>query len=88
MQTDVTITNIFWKRTYLFIEYESQKQEILSIVKLKKIRKNDKAIINEHVLETKEIGENKYRAKINITIAEGRKILEQGTWKIQDNRLY
>ena len=82
MQTTTKITKIFWKRTYLFIEYESKTQDILSLVRLKKINRRNRLIINEHVLETKEIGENKYRAKINITIAEGRKILEQGTWRI------
>ena len=80
------ITNIFWKRTYLFIEYESDKQEILSIAKLKKIKQDDEdcnyEIINEHILETEKLEENKYRTKINITIAEGRGILEKGTWRV------
>ena len=85
MHTKPIITNIFWKRTYLFIEYESEKQEILSIARLRKINQEDSfqyEIINEHVLETEKLEENKYRTKINITIAEGRNILEQGTWKI------
>ena len=59
MQTTTKITKIFWKRTYLFIEYESKTQDILSLVRLKKINRRNRLIINEHVLETKEIGENK-----------------------------
>jgi len=91
MQEEVKISNIFWKRTYLFIEYESEKEQVISLARIKrnvKVDKNTKEeqisyeILNEHVLETKKLEENKYRCKINITIAEGRNILEEGNWKI------
>lgn len=79
------ITNIYWKRTYLFIEYESTKDETLSIARIvtdKEHEENVYNIVNEHVLEKEKLDENKYVAKINITIAEGRNILENGNWKI------
>lgn len=85
----VTITNIFWKRTYLFIEYESNKDVELSIIQTKKNKKTDEVEIKkQHVLETKKIEKNKYRAKLNITIAEGRNLLDKGKWTfIYDNDL-
>lgn len=91
MQEEVKISNIFWKRTYLFIEYESKKEQVISLALLKKNVEIDRTtkeekvsyeILNEHILETKQLEENKYRCKINITIAEGRSILEDGNWKI------
>lgn len=85
MKTKPTITNIFWKRTYLFIEYYSEEPITLSMAKVKKniIDENDFSydLLEEHVLETKQLEENKYRSKINITIAEGRNILFPGNWK-------
>ncbi len=73
------ITNIFWKRTYLFIEYFSIKPIQISIAM---IDKKKYKILKEHILETKKIGDNKYRCKINITIAEGRNLLFPGEWRI------
>ena len=84
------ITRIFWKRTYLFVEYESPKEIELSIVQLKRNKKTDEDYIKEkHVLETKELESGKYRSKINITIAEGREVLHPGDWIfIIDNDIY
>lgn len=79
MKNKVVITNIFWKRTYLFVEYESEKEVELSIVKTKTIDE-EKVITKSHVLETKKLEGNKYRSKINITIAETRALLEKGKW--------
>ncbi len=80
MNNKVKITNIFWKRTYLFIEYESKEDVKLSIVKTKKIDEETRIIINKHDLETKKLEDNKYRSKINITIAEYRHLLDKGRW--------
>ena len=66
----IIITNIFWKRTYLFIEYESAEKVELML-------KNNS---NIHILENKQLAENKYRSKINITIADGRENLKPGKW--------
>lgn len=73
------ITNIFWKRTYLFIEYFSIKPIELSIAMIDKKKYN---ILKKHTLETKKIGEDKYRCKINITIAEERNLLLPGEWEL------
>lgn len=89
MKNNVTITRIFWKRTYLFVEYTADSYAELSMVKLTRYNYEgtsdveDYIIKSEHVLETKVLDEkNKlYRGKINIAIAEGRKLLDSGKWK-------
>ena len=84
---DILITRVFWKRTYLFIEYEAKKEVKLSLAKVK--REYDDEHINFEYLVTKQIDmetkcleKNKYRSKLNITIAEGRDMLTSGNWKI------
>ena len=77
----VIITNIFWKRTYLFIEYSSEEDVELSLVQIN----SNKKMVNKHNLETKKLEDNKYRAKINIVIAEGRELLKRGNWVIAIN---
>ena len=86
---EVIITNIFWRRTYLFIEFESNKDIELSIVQTRKNKTTEELEIKkQHVLETKKLENNKYRSKINITIAEGRQLLDRGKWTfIYDNNL-
>ncbi len=74
------ITKIFWRRTYLFIEYESDDEVQLSLVR--QVGKKKKEVFQSHLLETKAIGERKYRAKINIAIAEGRELLKPGKWMV------
>lgn len=66
------IVNMFWKRTYLFIEYISFKKEAICIDNCKDF----------FVLDCKEIGLNKYRAKINICTQNNRSMLTDGEWKI------
>lgn len=84
MKTDTsetTITKIFWKRTYLFVEYESKKPIDLSILLVETDEKNNiTKVIKQHKLETKQLDKNTYRSKLNITIAEGREILTPGEW--------
>ena len=80
LKNKVTITNIFWKRTYLFIEYDSHVDVKLSIVRLENNKKDSPKIIEKHIFDTKKIDKYKYRAKMNITIAEGRDLLKSGNW--------
>lgn len=82
-KSEITITNIFWKRTYLFIEYQAQADMKITLVKYK-VSKNNNIILEnkQHTMETKKLADNCYRAKINIAIAEGRRILEEGEWLI------
>lgn len=62
----------------MFIEYTSNKDIELMLYKSVKLGKEP--II--HYMETKKLEDNKYRAKINISIAEGREILLPGKWYI------
>lgn len=76
----IIIKKIFWKRTYLFIEYTSSKVVDLY---LKKNRKNDPIYL---LMDSKKLDNginNYYRAKINITIAEEGLMLSAGTWHIE-----
>lgn len=83
----LTIKNIFWKRTYLFIEYESKNNEKLTLSKINYNKKtNDYDILKELDLETKKIDKDLYRSKINITIAEGRNMLSDGKWVFLINK--
>ncbi len=79
-----TITRIFWKRTYLFIEYECDHDVNLTLTHFKR-RRDEVLVIKSLPLETKVLAENKYRSKINISIAEGREILTAGGWAILVN---
>ena len=69
---DVIIEKIFWKRTYLFIEYLSVDPLDLYI-----------ANGNERIgLNSKKIDESRYRAKINLCVTEKREMLKEGIWEI------
>ncbi|MGI6722070.1 MAG: CDP-glycerol glycerophosphotransferase family protein [Anaerovoracaceae bacterium] len=70
------ITNIFWRRTYLFIEYQSPETRDIIIENMESGRK--------HQLHSKKITDGTCRAKINLTIAEGRRMLGEGSWIIKD----
>lgn len=71
------ITKIFWKRTYLFIEYSNESAVDISL----KSRESGRKV----PMEVKALGNNIYRAKLNITIANGRDLLESGSWEIVEN---
>lgn len=76
------IENIFWKRTYLFIEYTSEKPIRVALCQN---RKQGNGVDRVSVaMESKPIGTDCYRAKINITIAENGEILRHGGWTIID----
>ncbi|MDD6272028.1 MAG: CDP-glycerol glycerophosphotransferase family protein [bacterium] len=80
------IKRIFWKRTYLFIEYESTKDINLCLNLFNKDKKGKiKLLENKILLETKKLDKNYYRSKINITIAEGREILKSGGYMISSD---
>lgn len=64
------ITNIFWKRTYLFVEYEANQAGELYIENQGKRCR----------FEQKQLDEGLFRAKINLCIAEGREMLGKGLW--------
>ena len=83
-ENKVVITKVFWKRTYLFFEYNADKKVDFSFMKIKKSKKNptDYKIIKTVPLESKELAPGLYRAKINMVIAEGRNLLSSGTWHI------
>lgn len=66
------IIRIFWKRTYLFIEYSSDTTQNLYI-------DSGQAIIYP---KTKQITSDTYRTKINICVQEEREMLPCGTWQI------
>lgn len=68
----IIIENIFWKRTYLFIEYVADSPVTLYI-------DNGTEII---YLETKRIDRSKYRSKLNICVQDERKMLSAGRWRI------
>jgi len=68
----LTVTKIFWKRSYLFIEYDSMNQRELGL------SKGGQVI----VMEQKQLEENHYRAKLNICIAQGREMLPDGCWTL------
>jgi hypothetical protein len=68
------INKIFWKRTYLFIEFSAESAEEICI----KNKETGRMVS----FETRKLRENYYRAKLNITIANGRNLLEEGRWLI------
>lgn len=72
------IDKIFWKRTYLFIEYHSNSPINICL----KNRDSGRKVY----LETKDLYNDQYRAKLNITIANGRNLLEAGSWEIIEDK--
>lgn len=68
------ITKVFWKRTYLFFEYDSEDAEEIALCSKESGRKV--------VMHSKELGPGKQRAKLNIAIAEGREMLDEGMWSV------
>ena len=69
------ISKIFWKRTYLFIEYLANETPDIWI------QKDGKRV----PFEVKELEEGVYRGKLNLCIAEGRTMLSSGEWSIWVN---
>jgi CDP-ribitol ribitolphosphotransferase / teichoic acid ribitol-phosphate polymerase len=76
------ITNVFWRRTYLFIEYKSS--EPIPIAICQKSKKGIEEVVVPTILETKSMGDDCYRAKINITIGSEGDILQTGWWYIMN----
>ena len=70
----IKINKIFWKRTYLFIEYSSDAPVDIFLKNQDSGRKV--------LLESRLLNSNYYRAKLNVTIANGRDLLEAGSWDI------
>ena len=70
----MVIEKLFWKRTYLIVDYTTDEECPLAIRHTKTGRMVD--------FDTRLLKENMYRGKINITIANGRRVLEKGTWEI------
>ena len=68
------INKIFWKRTYLFVEFSSEEPLDICLRNTKTGRMVP--------FEVKKLRENCYRGKLNITIANGRDLLEEGSWLI------
>ena len=68
------INRIFWKRTYLFIEFSAESPKGICLKNTETGRMVS--------FEVKKLKENYYRAKLNITIANGRDLLEEGRWLI------
>lgn len=68
------ITKIFWKRTYLFIECSNESAIDIFL--------RNRESGREVPMEVKSLGNGIYRAKLNITIANGRDLLEAGSWEI------
>lgn len=67
----IEIVRMFWKRTYLFVEYRSENQVQLYLRSMK----GKKIIFHQKQLE-----KNIFRAKLNVCIAEGREMLGEGEW--------
>lgn len=70
------INKIFWKRTYLFVEIKASLLEKLYLKNMQSGRMVP--------FDIKKLKDNYYRGKLNITIANGRELLEEGTWLIVD----
>lgn len=68
------IISIFWKRTYLFIEYIADAPLALSFVQDGSNRQIQ--------MESKMLEEGKYRAKLNFAIADGRGMFPAGNWQL------
>lgn len=68
------VVRIFWKRTYLFVEYVSSEPKEIYL-------KSDEGcfvFFNQKKLEG-----DLFRAKLNLCIAQGREMLGQGEWNLQ-----
>ncbi len=66
------LSKIFWKRTYLFIEYLAETEQPVCL-------KKGKLVVP---LEVKQLEPGVYRGKLNLCIAEGRSMLSSGEWQI------
>ena len=66
------LSKIFWKRTYLFIEYLAETEESVCL-------KKGNLVVP---FEVKLLEQGVYRAKLNLCIAEGRRMLSDGEWII------
>lgn len=76
------ITCIFWKRTYLFLEYRAQAPLSLALVQDRKSHGEVSPVTV--LMGDKELEPGHYRAKLNLTIAEAGQILKQGWWTVVD----
>lgn len=68
------ITSIFWKRTYLFIEYTANAPLHLIFVQ--------ESTGKQIAMESKILDSGKYRAKLNFAIADGRGMFPAGKWQL------
>lgn len=68
------ITNIFWRRTYLFVEYTSSEPKEVYL------RSSERTVLFSH---QKKLEGELYRAKLNLCVAQGREMLGEGTWNLQ-----
>ena len=67
------VVKIFWKRTYLLVEYLGEEMPNICLKK-----ENIKV-----PFEMKQLEGNLYRGKLNVCIAEGRSMLSAGTWTLE-----
>lgn len=67
------IEKIYWKRTYLLIEYRAPQEMDISL--------RDE-MGRQHLFRQKPLEEGRFRAKLNVCIVDGRQMLESGEWMI------
>ena len=68
------ITSIFWKRTYLFIEYTADAPMHLVFVQ--------EGTGKQIPMESKMLEAGRYRSKLNFAIADGRGMFPIGKWQL------
>jgi len=71
------IEKVFWKRTYLIVDYKKGENETLAL------RNTESGRIVP--FESRVLKNDLYRGKINITIADGRRVMEAGVWEFIDS---
>jgi len=75
LKDHVLVQNLFWKRTYLFIEYISDTP-----IRLALENKSDKKKL--YLFYNERLNDHIYRAKLNIVIADGINIAEASKYRI------
>lgn len=75
---EVIITNIYWKRTYLYVEYNSRSKARLVLKCC--LDNNPLTVVKNINLNNVSLGKDKYCSKINIVIADKRDMLSEGKW--------
>ena len=68
------IISIFWKRTYLFIQYTADAPQHLIFVQ--------EGTGKQIPMESKMLEAGRYRAKLNFAIADGRGMFPIGKWQL------